>query len=199
MRPSNPHVEYGAGFIFVCRENTRAMQTCRRLLLAAIVVSTCLPGCVRRRLTVRSNPPGALVYVDDQEIGTTPVSTEFIYYGSRKIQLVKDGYETVTVLQKFSAPWYQYPPLDFVSENLVPRELRDERYVDFQLEPQKVVPTRQLLERADNLRRNMQQGYVTPLPAPIAPTAAPTAPLETLPAPQPPATQLPAPPVFPAP
>ena len=31
--------------------------------------SSDLPGCVRRRLTIRSSPPGALVYIDDQEIG----------------------------------------------------------------------------------------------------------------------------------
>ena len=37
--------------------------------------SAVLPGCVRRRMTVRSNPPGAVVFVDDQEIGTTPAST----------------------------------------------------------------------------------------------------------------------------
>ena len=29
--------------------------------------------------------PGALVYVDDFPIGTTPVSTDFIYYGTRQL------------------------------------------------------------------------------------------------------------------
>ena len=67
-------------------------------------------GCVQRRMTIRSNPPGALVYVDDYQIGTTPVSNDFVYYGTRKIRLVKDGYETLTVRQPFPIPWYEVFP-----------------------------------------------------------------------------------------
>ena len=33
-------------------------------------------------MTIRSNPPGAMFYVDDYEIGITPISTSFIYYGN---------------------------------------------------------------------------------------------------------------------
>ena len=121
--------------------------------LAALLLCATGTGCVERRLLIRSNPPGALVRVDGYEIGTTPVSTPFIYYGTREIQLVKDGYETVTVKQPIPAPWYQYFPLDFVSENLVPGEIRDERVVDYQLVPQRIVPSDQLLNRADALRR----------------------------------------------
>ena len=104
-------------------------------------------GCVQRRMTIRSNPPGATVYVDDYEIGTTPVSTNFTYYGSRKVRLVKDGYETLTVLQSVPAPWYEIPPLDLVSENFVPGEVRDQRQFCYQLRPQAVTPAAQLIER----------------------------------------------------
>jgi PEGA domain len=123
------------------------------ICLAALLLCAGPTGCVERRLMVRSSPPGALVRVDGYEIGTTPVATPFIYYGTREIQLVKDGYETMTVKQPIPAPWYQFPPLDFISENLVPGEIRDERVVDYQLVPQRVVPTEQLLNRADDLRR----------------------------------------------
>lgn len=132
------------------------------LLLAA--ASTHATGCVRRRMTIRSNPVGATVYIDDQQIGTTPVSTPYTYYGTRKIQLVKDGYETLTVKQKFKPPWYQVPPLDFISENLVPYEFRDERIVDFELETQPVVPTQELLGRANQLRESTAAGYAVPVP-----------------------------------
>lgn len=109
-------------------------------------------GCVRRRLTVRSNPPGALVYIDGQEIGRTPVATPYIYYGTRQMRLVKDGFETIVVNQRFPAPWYQIPPLDFVSENLVPQEIRDERVVDFELAPKANVAASDVLIQADQLR-----------------------------------------------
>ena len=69
----------------------------------------CTGGCVERQMTIRSDPPGALVYVDGYEIGITPVITPFTYYGQRKIRLVKDGYETLTVIQPVPPPWYEFP------------------------------------------------------------------------------------------
>jgi len=51
--------------------------------LLGLMLFVCGSGCVQRRMTVRTNPPGALLYVDDYEIGTTPVSTEFLYYEKR--------------------------------------------------------------------------------------------------------------------
>ncbi len=138
-------------------------------------------------MTVRSNPPGAVVFVDDQEIGTTPVSSDFTYYGTRKIQLIKDGYETLTVKQTFSPPWYEIPPLDFISENLWPFELRNENLVNFQMQPQQILPTDQLLERAEGLRTGAQLGYAVPLPnAPRTPQPVSPLPPPTLSVPGPP-------------
>lgn len=140
----------------------------RVLPLTALLLCVIQAGCgVQRRLTIRSNPPGALVYVDDQEIGYTPVSTPFTYYGTRKVTLIRDGYETVTVKEKIRAPWYQIPPLDFFSENLWPRQLRDERILNFQLYPQQIVPTEQLRERAESLRGSARQGVFTPVPTAV--------------------------------
>ena len=132
--------------------------------LGFVLIGTCLLGCVRRRMTVLSDPPGALVYVDDQEIGVTPVSAPFTYYGTRKIQLLKDGYETLTVKQTFTAPWYELPPLDFISENLWLHEIHDEQLVNFQLQPQQILPTEKLLERAEGMRVGASQGYTPALP-----------------------------------
>ncbi len=148
-----------------------------RVPLIWFLVLGLLPaGCVRRRMTVRSQPAGATVYIDDQEVGETPVSTPFVYYGTRKIQLVKDGYETMTVKQKVSPPWYQIPPLDFFTENVVPYEYRDERIVEFELEPQRVVSTPELLGRAQELRESTRAGYtVAPPPASNAIPEAPPA------------------------
>jgi len=133
------------------------------IALGLAVICACQLGCVQRRLTIRSNPPGALVYVDDYQIGTTPCSTDFVYYGKRKVRLVLSGYETLTLIQPVPTPWYQYPGLDFVSENLVPGEIRDERVVEYTLQPQVIVPSLQLLSRANNLRHGAAAPQ-TPLP-----------------------------------
>ena len=129
--------------------------------MLGLMLCTCQSGCVQRRMTVRSNPPGALLYVDDYEIGTTPVSTSFTYYGTRKFRLEKDGCETLTVMQTILPPWYEFPPMDFVSENFVPGNIRDQRVLDFQLKPQIVVPTEQLLSRAEGLRRGIHTATST--------------------------------------
>jgi hypothetical protein len=121
---------------------------------------------VRRRLTVRTAPAGATVYVDKRPIGQTPVSVPFTYYATREIQLVKDNFETLSVKQTFNPPWYQWPGLDFISENLWPWEIRDERVVDFQMIPQQIVPTERLLENAQQLRDSAGQGAITPLLTP---------------------------------
>ena len=65
-----------------------------RSILSVMIASSMLvllydttDAAVRRRITIKTDPPGALVYIDDQEIGVTPVSTSFTYYGTRKIQI----------------------------------------------------------------------------------------------------------------
>jgi len=151
-------------------------------LLVVLALAACLStGCVRRRLTVRTHPPGAQVFVDDQEIGTTPCSSSFVYYGTRKITLLKDGYRTETLYQKINPPWYQIPPLDFASENLLIRELRDERVVDVQLVPQEIVPQAKLLERANSLRFGAATGQITLPPGADAPKPQISLPGEGLP------------------
>jgi hypothetical protein len=137
------------------------MRGLKPTLLVLLLTATCLSsGCVRRRLTVRTTPPGAQVFVDDQEIGTSPCSSSFVYYGTRKITLMKDGYRTETLYQNIGPPWYQIPPLDFVSENFSVREHRDERIVDVQLVPQEIVPQAKLLERANSLRMGALTGQI---------------------------------------
>jgi hypothetical protein len=147
------------------------------VLFVAAAIGLCCAhaGCVQRRLTIRTNPPGALVYIDDYEIGTTPVSTDYIYYGVREFRVVKDGYETVHQLQYVPPPWYQFFPLDFVAENAIPYEIRDQRTFDFQLVPQTVVPTDELLGRAEGLRGRTQP--LAPQPAIPPPGESPVQPL----------------------
>ena len=137
-----------------------------RSILSVMIASSMLvllydttDAAVRRRITIKTDPPGALVYIDDQEIGVTPVSTSFTYYGTRKIQIVKDGYETVTVLREIKPPWYQIPGIDFVTENLIRREFRDERLIQFKLVPLKIRTTNELIQRGLELNNEPDKGW----------------------------------------
>lgn len=108
-------------------------------------------------MTIRSNPSNALVILDGQEIGFTPVSVPFHYYGVRQIKLVKDGYETKIIKQHVTPPWYQRPGLDFISEVLIPWRIRDERDYgltepEYALQPKLMVPQDELMLRAQEVR-----------------------------------------------
>jgi hypothetical protein len=144
-----------------------------RILVIVACTALLLPcGCVRRRMTIRTTPPGASVFVDKQYIGTSPASTDFIYYGTREVEVVLPGYRTEKVLRKLSPPWYQIPPLDFISESLWPREIRDQRIIDIAMIPEQTLASDVLLRDANTLRLQAAQGIATPLP----PTAQPTLP-----------------------
>jgi hypothetical protein len=111
-----------------------------------------LAGCVERRYTIRSDPPGATVIVNGEEIGPAPASKSFVYYGEREITLVLDGYATKTVIQPIKAPWWDNYFTEFFTENIVPVTLRDEREYKFQLEPAQSPPLGELRDRAEGLR-----------------------------------------------
>lgn len=117
-----------------------------------------LSGCVSRRLTIRSDPPGALVELDGQRIGYTPVSIDFTYYATREITLSKVGYETMTVQQPVPPPWYQLPPLDFISDNFLPVQVTNRHDFTYRLVPQRIVGEEELLDRASGVRTQSQVG-----------------------------------------
>ncbi len=133
-------------------------------VVALILLVVSETGCVRRRLTVRTNPPGAQVYVDRQLIGTSPASSSFTYYGTRHVEVIADGYRTEKVLRDLNPPWYQYPPLDFISETLWPGEIRDERIIDITMTPEQPLASEELTARANTLRLQAAQGMATGLP-----------------------------------
>src|SRR4051812_23377756 len=76
------------------------------LFVLLLVLFGSLTGCVERRYTIRTNPPGAMVVINNEEVGTTPVSRSFTYYGDREIKLMLDGCQTQTIIQPIKAPWY---------------------------------------------------------------------------------------------
>ncbi len=58
------------------------------LLLLALCLLT---GCVERLITVKSTPAGALVYLNDEEVGRTPVTVPFKFYGTYDVRLEHEG------------------------------------------------------------------------------------------------------------
>lgn len=133
------------------------IATARKATTIATVLTTAIAllcGCngVRRRLTVTSEPPGAIVYLNNQEIGKTPISKNFVYSGTYNIRCYKEGYETAETTYRTGTPWYLWPGFDFFSENFIPGEIRDEHTCRVDLTLKREVPENELFEAATKLR-----------------------------------------------
>jgi PEGA domain len=123
------------------------------LLLAGMPMLT---GCVERRYTIRSDPPGATVIVNGEEIGPTPASKSFVYYGDRKVTLMLDGYATKTLIQPINSPWWDNYLTEFFTENVIPWSMRDEREYTYEMVPAQSPPQNELRDRAESLRSEAQ-------------------------------------------
>jgi len=115
-------------------------------------------GCVSRRMLIQSNPPGAMILVDGKEVGYTPTGVDFTYYGTRQVTAIKDGYETKTQMVPLRAPWYQWPVIEFFSDNLMLGRVTDRHEFQFNLEPKRIVPDQEILNRGQQLRNESQIG-----------------------------------------
>lgn len=91
------------------------LRTARALGLT-LVCATLLACGARRTITVTSEPTGALVHLNDTEVGRTPVTVPFKFYGTYDVQLEKRGYETLWTRAQAQAPFYEYPGPDLVAE-----------------------------------------------------------------------------------
>jgi len=130
-----------------------------RVLVMALAVLAC-EGCVRRKLTITSRPPGARVFVNDRQIGVTPVEMDFTYYAAQEIRLKKDGYKTVVIHKQLDTPYYQWIGFDFVSENLIPADIEDQHDVGVALVPYGEPDSDGLLERAEAAKARVNE--ITP-------------------------------------
>lgn len=75
-------------------------------------------GCVERRLLITSEPAGALVYLNDQEVGRTPLEVPFTWYGRYDVRLEREGYRTLETERVAEQPWWEKPGPDLLAEAL---------------------------------------------------------------------------------
>ena len=115
----------------------------------AIVAST---GCVRRTMTITTDPPQARVFLNDQEIGRSEVSTDFLWYGDYDVVIRKEGYETLQTNWTIKPPWYQWIPFDFFTEVLWPGWIHDTHSQHYTLKPATTPTEEEVLDRAQTVR-----------------------------------------------
>ena len=95
----------------------KTSMTKASVLIASAALLT-LTGCVERRIRVTSSPAGARVWINDQQVGTTPVETRFTFYGGYDVRLELPGHNTINELRQAKAPLYEYPGPDLIATAL---------------------------------------------------------------------------------
>ncbi len=125
------------------------------IALSCVAATAAVPGCVRRTLTITTEPPQALVFLNNQEVGRSTVTTDFIWYGDYGVTLRKEGYKTLKTHYKVDPPWYEVFPLDFFAEVLWPGRIHDAHSAHFELEKVVYPEPEELVSRAKEMRERI--------------------------------------------
>ena len=116
-----------------------------------------LGGCVDRELTLRTEPAGAIAVVSGVEVGRTPVTIDFTFYGDYEVIYRKAGYETLKTHVDLDPPPYQWPVIEFFAE-ISHKRFVDRRETLHLLTPTQAVSDEQLIQQAKELRKETLQG-----------------------------------------
>ena len=128
----------------------------KSVLLTIVSLSVLImQGCVERTLTINTEPQQATVILNDQEIGQSPVTVSFNWYGDYNVLLKKAGYQTLRTHRQMKRPWYDSFPFDFFAQILTPKRIVDSYVWDFDLEEEKETDREILIKDAQELKQQL--------------------------------------------
>lgn len=122
------------------------------LIITMIFTVLLLTGCVERELTIVTEPSDAIVWLNDEEVGATPVTVNFNWYGDYNVRIEKSGYEIVNTHRLLERPPHDWFPLDFFAQVLWPGRIQDSHTWTFELDPFQQASAGELIEQADQMR-----------------------------------------------
>ncbi len=123
------------------------------VLSVAVVLVLLTSGCVERKLTIVTEPSEAIVWLNDEEVGTTPVTVNFNWYGDYNIRIEKDGYNILDTHRQLERPMHDKFPFDFFAEVVTPRKIVDEYIWTFELQAYQPASSEELVIAAEELRQ----------------------------------------------
>jgi hypothetical protein len=131
------------------------MKPYRTIFAGLVILISLCTGCIRRTIMVQTDPPGALIHLNDQEIGRSPVTVPFTFYGTYDVRIEKQGFATMQTAGVAEGPWWEAPIVDLIAE------LGEDRVVQIQwnykLKKTDLSDTKGLLDRAIQLRRQLSE------------------------------------------
>jgi len=101
-------------------------------------------------------PQGALVMLNDEEIGESPTSVSFEWYGDYNVRISKEGYETLKTHRELKGPWYDGFPFDFFAQMINPNRIVDSYEWTFELEPKRQISRQDLIQNAQKAKEQLQ-------------------------------------------
>lgn len=124
-----------------------ALFTC---VCAALAMSL---GCVERRLLITSEPSGALIRINDEPKGRTPLEVPFTWYGVYDIRLEHEGYQTLQTQREAEMPWWEAPGPDLFAEAVPNKRVEIAWHLEMQPQtPAKEVDHQETLGHARQLQ-----------------------------------------------
>ncbi|MHB0946823.1 MAG: PEGA domain-containing protein [Sedimentisphaerales bacterium] len=130
------------------------MLSKRTFFVIFIVVSVAFffcAGCIERKITISTEPSGAMVLLNDEEVGTSPVTVGFEWYGDYSVQISKDGYQTLKTHQNLKRPVADRFPVDLFADMFSSKIY--EYSWSFKLEPLQPIDKDKLIESAVELQK----------------------------------------------
>ena len=131
-------------------------QNSSAVILVIFIALTTFAGCVERELTINTKPPGAIVALNDEEIGESPVTVNFNWYGDYCVRISKEGYETLNTHRQLKGPWYDHFPFDFFAQIVNPSRTVDSYEWTFELSPKRQISHDELIQNAEELKQQLQ-------------------------------------------
>ena len=132
---------------------SRTLSACGAAAMGALAATQA--GCLGRQLTITSTPPGATVWLNDVQIGRTPVSAEFTHFGDFDVRLEHEGYEALATHRRARAPWYEWPPIDLAA-TVLPFNFQTSINWHFELTPRSSEADAGVVDRAKQMRDETQ-------------------------------------------
>ncbi len=126
------------------------------LCAVSLVSLLVLSGCVERQLTINTSPQGALVILNDEEIGQSPVTVSFNWYGDYNVRVSKEGFETLNTHRKLKGPWYDKLPFDFFAQIVNPIKIVDSYEWTFELSEKELIDREELIGSAEAMKAQLQ-------------------------------------------
>ena len=111
-----------------------------------------LTGCVERKLTINTEPQGALIVLNDEEVGISPVTVAFNWYGDYTVRINKEGFQSLDTHKNLKRPMRDVFPFDFYYEVLTPKKYVDQYEWTFALAPYKPADRNELLKAAQTVK-----------------------------------------------